>query len=275
MHLLPPRKQLPLIPLILTTLLLLAPLTTANVEKTIFLAPSPTLIPNLMPPIDDLGLPRLSPSHAYSHHRTKLNASFPTPDSPGTDSWFFLEHLVPGKRYEVRICWLATQPTTFDLKTYTLPTALETADLLAAITTYSTARLAHQQHQADEDNDLALLSDLDEQARRDTAPIADSVLFLRVRAAADYFSTDPELMANVPPVLVDVILDPYLGNIFPRSLVPTAAWVVVVAVGAVLVGRWVVAELGRVVDTIASEDEQGQKQQDGDEGRDPVAKKVQ
>ncbi|PYH49966.1 uncharacterized protein BP01DRAFT_388097 [Aspergillus saccharolyticus JOP 1030-1] len=288
--------------LLLTTLLFFTRLTTANVEKTIFLAPSPTLIPTLAPPNDDLGLPRLSPSH--SHHRTKLNVSFPDADSPGTDSWFFLEHLVPGKRYEVRICWLATQPTSFHLATYTLPHALETPDLLGSITTYSTARLAHQQHHhLDEEEDLALLSDL-EQVRRhkhkkkpfqpskaggllsrrrsttmgggtgsssfveDTAPISDSVLFLRVRAAADYFTTDAELMKNVPPVVVDVILDPYLGNVFPRSLVPTAGWVVVVAGLAVLVGRWVTAELGRVVDTIASEEqEQEQEETEGTEGK--------
>ncbi|RAH50852.1 uncharacterized protein BO95DRAFT_438111 [Aspergillus brunneoviolaceus CBS 621.78] len=290
--------------LLLTTLLLLTRRTSANVEKTIFLGPAPSLIPTLTPPIDDLGLPRLSPS--YFHHRTKLNASFPSPDSAGTDSWFFLEHLIPGKRYEVRICWLATQPTSFHLTTYTLPHALGTPDLLGAITTYSTARLAHQQHL--DDNGLALLSDLDKQVRysqkkkpaspkgrhsggigmlspnsrfttassspvEDTAPVADSVLFLRVRAAADYYSTDPELMETVPPVVVDVILDPYLGNVFPRSLVPTAGWVVVVAGVAVFVGRWVVAELGRVVDSIASEEQE--QEQEGEIGGEREAKKIQ
>ncbi|RAH82542.1 hypothetical protein BO86DRAFT_388710 [Aspergillus japonicus CBS 114.51] len=291
----------PLILLLTTLLLLYTGLTTANVEKTIFLGPSPSLIPTLTPPIDDLGLPRLSPS--YFHHRTKLNASFPGPDSAGTDSWFFLEHLIPGKRYEVRICWLATQPTSFHLTTYTLPHALETPDLLGAITTYSTARLAHQQHL--DDNDLALLSDLDKQVRHshkqkksthpkkggrhggifthsrftagspveDTAPVSDSVLFLRVRAAADYYSTDPELMQSVSPVVVDVILDPYLGNVFPRSLVPTAGWVVVVAGVAVFVGRWVVAELGRVVDSIASEEQE--QEQEGEIGGEREAKKIQ
>lgn len=26
----------------------------------------------------------------------------------GTESWFLLEGLVPGQRYEVRVCWVAT-----------------------------------------------------------------------------------------------------------------------------------------------------------------------
>lgn len=55
-------------------------------------------------------------------------------------------------------------------------------------------------------------------------------------------------MRDVPPVAVDVILDPFLWNVFPRSLVPTAGWIVVVAVVAGVVGRWVVGELGRVIE---------------------------
>lgn len=55
-------------------------------------------------------------------------------------------------------------------------------------------------------------------------------------------------MRDVPPVAVDVILDPFLWNVFPRSLVPTAAWVVVVAVLAGVVARWVVGEVGRVIE---------------------------
>lgn len=82
----------------------------------------------------------------------------------------------------------------------------------------------------------------------DTAPTSDSVLFLRVHAAADYFSADQALMQHVPPVAVDLILDPFLLNIFPRSLVPTAGWILVVAVLATVLGRWIVAEVGRVID---------------------------
>lgn len=68
-----------------------------------------------------------------------------------------------------------------------------------------------------------------------------------MRAAADYYSADKALMRDVPPVAVDVILDPFLWNVFPRSLVPTAGWIAIVAVVALVVARWVAGELGRVI----------------------------
>lgn len=75
----------------------------------------------------------------------------------------------------------------------------------------------------------------------------DSVLFLRIHAAADYFTLDQGLMENVPRVIADVILDPFLGNVFPKSLVPTACWGLVVGIAAVGITRWLVREFGRVV----------------------------
>lgn len=84
-------------------------------------------------------------------------------------------------------------------------------------------------------------------ASLDAAPVSDSVLFLRIYAAADYFSLDKALMENVPPVAADIILDPFLANVFPRSLLPTAGWIVVVASVGFIVARWVVGELRRVV----------------------------
>jgi hypothetical protein len=59
-----------------------------------------------------------------------------------------------------------------------------------------------------------------------------SLLFLRIFAAADYYTLDKSLMENVPPVLVDIILDPYLLNVFPKSLLPTAAYILVVAIAS-------------------------------------------
>jgi len=64
-----------------------------------------------------------------------------------------------------------------------------------------------------------------------------STLFLRVFAAADYFTTNKTLMEQVPPVYVDIILDPFIFNIFPRSLVPTAAYIMLIAIGS-LNGRY-------------------------------------
>lgn len=62
--------------------------------------------------------------------------------------------------------------------------------------------------------------------------IRASVLFLRIFAAADYYTLDKSLMKSVPPVLVDIILDPYILNIFPRSLLPTAGYVLVIAIAS-------------------------------------------
>lgn len=82
-------------------------LAAGNVEKTIFVAPPPATVPVENTAIDDLGLDRLSPTESML--RTSLQRSFPTTEQPyGSESWFYLEDLNPGQRYEVRICWLAT-----------------------------------------------------------------------------------------------------------------------------------------------------------------------
>jgi hypothetical protein len=78
----------------------------ANVEKTIFVAPPATELPQDAS-IDNLLLTRLS--EQYPSVRTVMNASFPTPNSTkGTETWILLDGLRPRRRYEVRICWLAT-----------------------------------------------------------------------------------------------------------------------------------------------------------------------
>jgi hypothetical protein len=59
-------------------------------------------------------------------------------------------------------------------------------------------------------------------------------------------------MTDVPPVLVDIILDPYLWNVFPKSLLPTAGYLAVVAVVAWFVsdaiGKYLRAVAGGVFD---------------------------
>lgn len=78
-----------------------------NVEKTIFVASNALTIPSDGPTFDNLQLQSLSP--ANSTVRTKLPARFPSDDSPGgVTSWFILEQLSEGQRYEVRVCWAAT-----------------------------------------------------------------------------------------------------------------------------------------------------------------------
>ncbi|KAL4967991.1 uncharacterized protein BDV14DRAFT_168828 [Aspergillus stella-maris] len=257
--------------------LLLAFSAYANVEKTIFLAPPASSLPGTDIVPDDLlvGLQRLT--HSDGFLRTKLNASFPNPEDAedrGTDSWFFLEGLNPGQRYEVRVCWLATvysssksfrtlwysslictfrvqQPTSFDLETYTLSSILEDPALLSAISLYSSRLAIPPEGTTDPTSD----------PQKIPAPTSDSVLLLRISAAADYFSLDKELMQNVPPVLTDVILDPFLMNVFPRSLVPTAGWILVVAGFAVVIARWVAREFAGVVASAegVADDKEGKK----------------
>jgi hypothetical protein len=64
---------------------------------------------------------------------------------------------------------------------------------------------------------------------------------------ADYVTMDRTLMEGVPPVLVDIILDEYLFNVLPWSLVPTIAWMAVVGFAAWWIGGWVAQSLLGVV----------------------------
>ena len=82
---------------------------------------------------------------------------------------------------------------------------------------------------------------------------SSSVLLLRVLAAADYFTDDPGLMVNPPAVLVDLILDPFIYNVLPRSLVPTSGYIVIVAICTWFVARWVASYLGSVARSQDSE----------------------
>lgn len=88
---------------------------------------------------------------------------------------------------------------------------------------------------------------------------AESVLFLRVFAAAEYVSADPQLMEEVPPVLVDIILDEYLFNVLPRSLVPTIAWMATVGFVAWWLGGWAVQGLVGIVSSAITSDNTAEK----------------
>lgn len=85
------------------------------------------------------------------------------------------------------------QPTSFTLITYPLQEVFNTPELITSLATYSESRQTS-------------LSGADLHRR---ASDLDSVLFLQVFAAADYFTTNKTLMQNVPPVNVD-ISEPHL-----------------------------------------------------------------
>jgi hypothetical protein len=62
---------------------------------------------------------------------------------------------------------------------------------------------------------------------------------LHIQAAADYYTMNQTLMKNPPLVLVDIILDPFILNVVPRSLIPTAAYIVILAIGGFYLSKYV------------------------------------
>lgn len=86
------------------------PLVSGNVEKEIFVAPRANDGQYLELEALHLSLPRVNPSSLCGTSpcrslKTTLNTSFL---DGGERQWVLLDHLKPGKRYEVRICWAAT-----------------------------------------------------------------------------------------------------------------------------------------------------------------------
>jgi hypothetical protein len=50
-------------------------------------------------------------------------------------------------------------------------------------------------------------------------------------------------MEEVPPVYVDVILDPFIFNVLPRSLAPTVCYIVVVAIMSYFLAKWIATQV--------------------------------
>jgi hypothetical protein len=196
----------------------------ANTEKTIFVAPPSITIPNVHPGLDDLCIASLTPDKPIV--QTQLPLSFPNKTAPkGRESWYLLDRLRAGQRYEVRVCWVATvspascllrlvlpvhgrpslptlglssiwayttqQPTEFWLDTFPISEVFETPSLISGLAEYS----GNQPQGA-----------CPEEASIDSSISGSqtSVLFLRLYAAADYFSTNKTLMREPPLVGVDI-----------------------------------------------------------------------
>ncbi|KAK0127747.1 hypothetical protein ONS96_007260 [Cadophora gregata f. sp. sojae] len=203
----------------------------ANTEKVIFLGPSSLQVPAAHPTLEDLQLDSISPKRWAL--RTHIPAEFPTNASQyGQVSWYLLDRLQEGQRYEVRICWAATQPTSFRLDTFDLPTVFETPELITSLAQYSETR------QTEVMEDLQPVESQVEKKSKAHDEVS-STLFLRVYAAADYYTTNKTLMVQVPPVYVDLILDPFIFNVFPRSLVPTAAYITLIAIGSWFLAKYI------------------------------------
>ena len=236
----------------------------ANVEKTIFLGPAPIHLSNVQPSLDSLSLHTLAPGD-FSVLPTQLSVEFPTETAPhGLESWYLLRGLEDGRRYEVRICWpafvsrlqsccicffrllwtitlqlrafvclltRAQQPTDFWLDTFSITKVFDSPELISSLAEYSERRqasgLLKKGHTAD------------------WPAAAHSILLLRIQAAASYYSTNRTLMLYPSPVDVDIILDPFILNVLPRSLGPAAIYITGVAIFAWIISgyiyQWVVA----------------------------------
>ncbi|KAF2640600.1 hypothetical protein P280DRAFT_400418 [Massarina eburnea CBS 473.64] len=198
----------------------------ANVEKTIFLGPRAVALPDVdhsvdATRLDGLRIDVLDPASPIL--ATRLPVQFPSETAPrGAESWYVLQGLEDGRRYETRLCWPATQPTDFWLDTFTIPQLFARSKLLHSIADYADV---HAQVR----KSLALPDPRDSLGQLQ-AP--QSLLFLRVQAAASYFTTNETLMREPRPVDVDIILDPFILNVLPRSLGPTAIYISIVSVFA-------------------------------------------
>ncbi|KAH8593323.1 hypothetical protein B0O99DRAFT_653445 [Bisporella sp. PMI_857] len=206
----------------LQTLLLIfiwACIVDANTEKVIFLGPRKLEVPLQSPTLEDLKLDTLSPAHWSI--RTHIAAEFPTDSSKhGPSSWLLIHQLEEGRRYEIRICWAATQPTDFRLDTYELPIVFETPELITSLAQYADSRhFSSEERSSNSHNRIS------------------SMLFLRIQAAADYYTMNQTLMEQVPPVFVDIILDPFFLNVVPRSLIPTIIYIIILAIGSWLLSK--------------------------------------
>lgn len=82
-----------------------------------------------------------------------------------------------------------------------------------------------------------------------TGTTDQSLLLLSISSAADYYTTDAALMDSPQPVFVDIILDPFIFNVFPRSLIPTAGYITIVAIGSFFVARFMNRFLSGVAKT--------------------------
>ncbi|KAF9870478.1 hypothetical protein CkaCkLH20_11968 [Colletotrichum karsti] len=216
----------------------------ANTEKVIFLGPETVNVPTTPPTLQDLRLDVLTPDDWSK--RVDLRASFPTKETPsGTATWVLLTNLTKDQRYELRVCWAATQPTAFSLDVFELPVVWDTPELITSLATYAFSR------QPDSES-----GDAEKTPWTVGQEHEASLLFLRVLAAADYYTDNATLMANVEPVRADLILDPFLLNALPRSLLPTVGYIIAVAVMAWFLSRLI---LGWIQPVLAAEGKAAEK----------------
>ncbi|KAK2590800.1 hypothetical protein QQS21_011505 [Conoideocrella luteorostrata] len=216
----------------------LARVAVANVEKLLFIGPAPSQILNNNPTLSSLSIHHtLTPDEPSI--RTNLDRIFPSRQSlaPGESSWVLLTNLTENRRYELRICWSALEPTSFHMESYILEKVLQNAQLLKSINTYSASRRSDQARPMS-------VSEISN---------SSSALLVEVRATADYFTDVKELMSNPRPVLVDLILDPFLLNVLPQSLLPTAGYLILLCITTWFMAQWIATGLRSVAGPVEAQ----------------------
>lgn len=115
------------------------------------------------------------------------------------------------------------------METYDLLTVFNTPELITSLAVFTQTR-------QDSEPDPKIVSYQDSNS---TSEVESSSLLLHVYAAADYYSTNKTLMENVSPVYIDIILDPFLLNVFPKSLVSTAGYIIILAIGSWFISKYI------------------------------------
>lgn len=142
-----------------------------------------------------------------------------------------------------RLCAdIRQQPTSFRLETYDLSTVFESPDLITSLAQFSEARQPEFLDTESQEPSIAKANKKFKHASKE----GSSTLFLQVFAAADYYTMNKTIMENVPPVFVDIILDPYIYNVFPRSLLPTGVYIIILAIG----GWYLAVYISKLVQSI-------------------------
>lgn len=97
------------------------------------------------------------------------------------------------------------------MDTFEIPTVFDTPALLQDLSTY-----AEERQNVLVEIDPEDLGELTTTSKR-------SVLFLRVQSAANFYTTDKELMQHPPPVFVDISMLPTPNHIFCLSLMRSSS----------------------------------------------------
>ncbi|CCU82443.1 unnamed protein product [Blumeria hordei] len=215
-------------------LLLSVSLVLSNTEKTTLVGPKRIDPFYWHTALSQIDLKVLSPHH--TPFRTHIKSTFPNNLSKiGRTSWFILGDLIEGQKYEVRICWAATQPTMFRIKTHEFHRESDIPKLVTEMMKSGDVGSSDPQVKFFHTNLTSSIA-LDQD-------IELSTVLLQLDAAADYYTWNKELMQEVPHVRVDIIVDPYIFNIFPQSLLLTMVYISLLFVGSCIFSTIVVGML--------------------------------